>query len=1348
MSGSLLLLAGWGWSHFAADRQAAARPEGTRPASSVPAIVPATKANVRSGSAGSPSNSGGPVTATSPSAPTTVAAGAGPAGGAVMAPVIPARVNPSVEPAAASKAAGAVPAKSSAASSVWQRLGNPVVLATAVRPQADGSMRRSQLVRTTGKYPMVVFEGTLPVADPNAANPALQKPIARVADHVIVQPKAGVSDDAFRGAVAQGGMTLGERLSPDGPWIVRLPEATIAGADEAVRKLNASGTTAYAEADYLVYGSDIPEATVLVDVVDGVATFPESALDEKTMRQPDGGVFDVATLTAASEERLLALPAGARVLGFDPPHFTGGPSMYNPYLEEQNFVVGTDGGIYVQSSYTASYPNNGSYYARSITGESNLTVRHRENLPFTMLAVDLSEYASGYPAKTVTFVGHKVGGGTVTQSFATDGVIDGTGSLADFQTFTFNSSFTNLTKVVATSSPFMIDNIAVLVEGQETPPPTAPAPPLIYDVTWDAPKHTLDQLTAVAGPYAPSSINFGTPTVRAQIGTLSGPALELKGSGYQQVRFGVGRYAPAYRLEFDAYIDLAGNFTLQFDGAGGVQSLNFRSNGTITAFQSYVTTPSTLGTYPVRQKVQIAVNVDMLKPEWEVFVDGVSKYKGRFDVSGGDLSDIRFHQSGTTTGSVGVDNVKIYAYGSENAPVVGPRLSVSPASLYFPALPLGSTHQWYLTMSNSGSQTLNVQNLTSTNAQFRVSGNYPESVLPGGTFMAVVTFQPQAMGPVSASLNISSNDAAKPTVTVPVTGTGLGVPAISLTPPALEVTMLANQTGTQTFTLGNSGGANLAWNLVLKGVATQHGPPTDPSQSPNDSLFNVLWAMRSPQAGSGGIDAVHAWSVTTGSAANVVAVIDTGVDRTHPELAANMWANTSEIAGNGIDDDQNGYIDDVNGWDFYNRDNDPADGHGHGTHVAGTIAARGNNALGVAGVCWNARILPVKFLSDTGSGYTSDAVSAVSYASRMGARISNNSWGGGAYSQALYNAIQSAGQAGSLFVASAGNNSSDNDTAPQYPAGYNLDAIVAVAATDTNDSLAYFSNYGAVGVDLAAPGVGILSLRPGGQFASLSGTSMAAPHVTGAASLLLSQNSALTVAQMKQLLLFGSDSLATLANRVASNGRLNAYYALKASLPQWLLPQVTYGNVAAGQTTSIPLSVNTASLVPGNYTQTIAITSNDPVRPNVNLPVNLKVIAASSYAQWVLDRFGSNQMLANATEGALWGQGADSDTDGMANLIEFITGNDPTVSEPQKVPKLVAANGEHLFEFTVKDVLVGASYEVQWTPTLGSAAWQSAGLTVVENTTIGLPPGLRKFRVKLTAPATAAFFRLAGQVNP
>lgn len=334
---------------------------------------------------------------------------------------------------------------------------------------------------------------------------------------------------------------------------------------------------------------------------------------------------------------------------------------------------------------------------------------------------------------------------------------------------------------------------------------------------------------------------------------------------------------------------------------------------------------------------------------------------------------------------------------------------------------------------------------------------------------------------------------------------------------------------------------------------------------PNDPRFAELYGLdNNGQTGGttdADIDAPEAWDSQTGTDV-VVAVIDTGLDYNHEDIAGNVWSNPGEIPNNGIDDDNNGYIDDTRGWDFVNDDNDPFDDNDHGTHVSGTIAAVGNNGIGVAGVNWSARIMPLKFLSARGSGSTADAISALDYAVMMGARISNNSWGGGAFSQALFDSIAAAQTAGHLFVAAAGNSSANTDTSPSYPASYDLDNIVSVAATDDNDALASFSNFGALSVDLGAPGVSILSTTPANTYSSFSGTSMASPHVAGVAALVLAEDPSLDLVGLKAVLMDSVDAISALAGITVTGGRLNAANAVAGLVRVVVTPAAT--TIAAG----------------------------------------------------------------------------------------------------------------------------------------------------------------------------------------
>ena len=324
---------------------------------------------------------------------------------------------------------------------------------------------------------------------------------------------------------------------------------------------------------------------------------------------------------------------------------------------------------------------------------------------------------------------------------------------------------------------------------------------------------------------------------------------------------------------------------------------------------------------------------------------------------------------------------------------------------------------------------------------------------------------------------------------------------------------------------------------------------------PSDSRFNELWGMHNTGQNGGtpnvDIDAPEAWDVTQGSDTVVVGIIDTGVNYNHPDLSANSWTNPGETPGNNIDDDGNGVVDDIHGANFVSDNGNPNDDNGHGSHCAGTIGGRGNNGTGVAGVNWQVKIMGLKFLNASGSGYTSDAIAAIEYAIAMkqrgvNIRVLSNSWGGGGYSQALRDAIAAANNAGILFVAAAGNEANNNNSHPSYPASYNVANVLSVAAVDRNGNLANFSNYGNNSVDIAAPGVSILSTVLGSSYSSYSGTSMATPHVSGVAALVLAREPNLTVSQLKSRLVTTVKPLSTLNGLLRYPGMVNAFNALAA----------------------------------------------------------------------------------------------------------------------------------------------------------------------------------------------------------
>lgn len=361
----------------------------------------------------------------------------------------------------------------------------------------------------------------------------------------------------------------------------------------------------------------------------------------------------------------------------------------------------------------------------------------------------------------------------------------------------------------------------------------------------------------------------------------------------------------------------------------------------------------------------------------------------------------------------------------------------------------------------------------------------------------------------------------------------------------------------------------------LKHPAVEYAEPNYivyASNIPNDPLFPKLWGLNNTGQTGGtpdaDIDGPEAWDISIASQQVIVGVIDSGIDYTHPDLVANIWTNTKEIPGNGIDDDGNGYVDDVHGYDFHNNDSDPIDDNGHGTAVSGIIGAVDNNEVGVVGIARNVRLMALKFFNEFGSGYTANAISAIEYATMMGANLTNNSWGGPTPSLAVKYAIA----AGPLFVTAAGNAAQNIDQSPVFPASYRLGNVIVVAATDDKDILASFSNYGSRTVDLGSPGVAIWSTIPNNGYRAFNGTSLATAYVSGVAALIFAVTP-MSAQDVKNLILRSVDPVPSLNGKTITGGRLNAAKALTLvasraapSLPVFSRPIVASDVKATQQT--------------------------------------------------------------------------------------------------------------------------------------------------------------------------------------
>jgi thermitase len=321
---------------------------------------------------------------------------------------------------------------------------------------------------------------------------------------------------------------------------------------------------------------------------------------------------------------------------------------------------------------------------------------------------------------------------------------------------------------------------------------------------------------------------------------------------------------------------------------------------------------------------------------------------------------------------------------------------------------------------------------------------------------------------------------------------------------------------------------------------------------PTDPKFEDQWALSNSgqRGGKEGADisAMRAWGTTTGSDKVVVAVLDSGVDYTHEDLASNMWTRPANLAP--YHDNELGTIEDENGFNAIDFNSDPMDENGHGTHCAGIIGAEGSNDVGISGVNWKVRIMPLKFMNEGGFGTTKDAIEAINYVidrkkAGVNVRIISASWGSTQRSRALEEIIRKAYENDILFVAASGNSSTNNDRSPHFPSSYDVPNVVSVAALDRNDHLASFSNYGLKSVAIAAPGVDILSTWLGNQYEEKSGTSMATPVVSGVAALIVAEHPHITVDELRKRLLESVDPLPALKGKIATGGRINAAKAVE-----------------------------------------------------------------------------------------------------------------------------------------------------------------------------------------------------------
>ena len=436
----------------------------------------------------------------------------------------------------------------------------------------------------------------------------------------------------------------------------------------------------------------------------------------------------------------------------------------------------------------------------------------------------------------------------------------------------------------------------------------------------------------------------------------------------------------------------------------------------------------------------------------------------------------------------------------------------------------------------------------------------------------------------------------------------------------------------------------------------------------NDEFYGLIYAIEntgqvigatSTSPGTAGtpdadMDVVEAWNIQTGDPNLIIAVIDSGVQWDHPDLANNMWVNPGEIAGNGIDDDGNGFVDDIHGYDFSFDDGDPMDTDGHGTHVAGTICAEANNGIGVAGVVHQCKIMALRFLAG-GSGSSSGGIASIDYAVQMGAKISNNSWGGGEFSQALYESIAAARDADHIFLAAAGNDGTNNDGGPHYPSNYDLPNVISVAATDNNDAIASFSNYGATSVDIGAPGVDIASTYVNGGYVWNSGTSMATPNVTGVVALIRSEFPDWNYQQVIDHLYSTARPAASMAGITTTGGIANAEAAMAGGEPP--TPPAAPSALAAAGTSDSTISLSWSD---NSDNESVFVIERDGQVLSSNASANTTTFEDSGLAG--ATTYSYRVKARNSAGDSAWSNSAEATTDTPPPYQTILASGETTVA--------------------------------------------------------------------------------------
>ena len=898
-----------------------------------------------------------------------------------------------------------------------------------------------------------------------------------------------------------------------------------------------------------------------------------------------------------------------RLITFDPPHLEE-PGSQSPFYEEKG--IRTDS-AYIQNASVSSpgaYPDNGTHYIRNPR-----KFYHAEGLTFDTISADIAKYSALFADPlTVIFQGTKPGGTVVIHKSH----VGFKSPVPEFETVILPPTFTNLKELRVSAASYYpgghtfgchVDNLEVVVRGEETPPDTRPVvAPLIYDIDWNYWPHLVGESPAVGGPRAPS---YATGQLLDSFGPMTDRPFQGAWKTY------LSRGADRYIAEMDLYLEKpTANRTHFFVGKGfPAQRIKFEGDGTLFLLQSQNTSSEILiGNFPIGEVFRFRVEVDMIQATWTILINGETIHSGAFLTSKGDPEEF---YGGVMPGMV-VDNLRVYA--EDPAPPTSfSELTIESESLDFGPVRIGDSLKRKLNIANTGTAPLQVSALSSDHPGFEVSDGF--LLQPGESRDVEITFRPSELHRQAGRITVFSDVSRSENRQVSVSGQGIPDSQVVPTESDYWFKLAQGETAQGVLSISNPRQAHLPWRIFLRGGGVAQG--TEPARfSPRVPYGNVSrWHLEAPEDIGAGIDAIHAWNLIHESPELLIAILSTGIDL--ERRSDTVWSNPGEIPENGVDDDGNGYADDVHGWNFAEENENLTDKIGYGDHLAGIITSRVYTDY-LAGITDQVNLLPVKIRNEAAvdSSQFGAAVAGLNYAIDQGADIIVFPWGAPHDANgSLSAALERARVAGILVVITAGDGGINVDHLSWKPVAFSHSNLLKITASNQDDKLTDGASFGKNTVHIAVPGTDIdaRSLAPAddifgpGSFGlgnhTFSGTEPAAGVAAGAAALLMTQNPTWSPAQIIDRFCSTADLSAGLYDKVTSGGRMNLARALGAErFPQWLsFSGDLDGTSEPFSTTEIPFSIDTSALMEGSYTVVIELANPRTPEHAVSIPVRLQI---------------------------------------------------------------------------------------------------------------------------------------------